>query len=599
MDNIDVNYGDRSGSGTCSPVFNDGTENFQSAVQNLPSIRSVTATLANSPQLTIAWPEAKDKKPGLRAQTKSDKRTNAYSSGPAEGSQDSSPAVLKTPLNTFWAEVRHTKLSTLEENQRNLARMSNLYQAVIEQLSLFPGTARFFLNKYHPSASQMDSHSASAAAADSAAARDDETEQAGTKAESASSEKDHNSLSAVTEISRSIDPEQLQKLVHYVDEIQRSVRGYGINHESSRRYRDSLSREFCQVPMPPQVISSLIEQLKSLAKHQHLQRHRYQSLKVADFDKRRRSKALIASMNHRFVLAYGLEYKDFRQIVGRVSRHYLDWQKERNRIANTHLRLVVYLARRYSSNPNELNDLIQEGNIGLIKAVERFNYRLGFRFSTYATCWIKQEILRYLARNNRVIRLPYRQSQHLGTVRKKREQFQQVHGRLPTTMELARESGISEPRLRKLDALPQTVASLDAPLEYGDNLKLNTITEQHVYPQPDDATVDKNFNQSIEKAIGTLNQREAFVIRQRFGIGVYAEKTLQELGSSLGITRERVRQIQIAALKKIRFFLGPLMIEQDFSPETGTAFKIPRRPSATTRISIPGIPGPEGDLTQR
>jgi RNA polymerase sigma factor (sigma-70 family) len=554
MDNIDVDYGDRSGSDTSSPRFNDGLENSQPPVQNLPSIPRITATLANSPQLTINWSEAKGQKPGLRAQTRSEERTNAYSSGPAEGSQDSSPAVLKTPLNTFRAEVRRTKLPTLEENQRNLTRISNLYQAVIEQLSLFPGTARFFLNKYHPGVSQMDSHLASAAA------RDDETEQAGPEAGSASSGKGHNSLSAVTEISRSIDPEQLQELVRYVDEIQRSVRDYGINHESSRLYRDSLSREFCRVPMPPQVISSLIEQLKFLAKQQHLQRHRYQGLKVVEFDKRRRNKALIANMNHRFVLAYGLEYKDFRQIVGRVSRHYLDWQKERNRIANTHLRLIVYLARKYSSNPNELNDLIQEGNIGLIKAVERFNYRLGFRFSTYATCWIKQEISRYLARNNRAIRVPYRQSQHLGIVRKKREQFQQLHGRLPTTMELVRESGISESRLRKLDALSQTVASLDAPLDYGDNLKLNAMLEQHVYPQPDDATVGKNVNQSIEKAIGTLNQREAFVIRQRFGIGVYAEKTLQELGSSLGITRERVRQIQISALKKIRFFLEPLMI---------------------------------------
>ena len=154
MNSFDPNYGDHSNSDTYSPGFNNKPESSQPAVQSLPSIPKVTATPANKPQLKIAWLEARGQKSGHRTQTRSDEYSIACSAEPTKGYQDSSPVVLKTLLDTFCADIRRTKfkLSTQEESQRDLVGMSNLYQAVIEQLSLFPGTARFFLNKHHSEA---------------------------------------------------------------------------------------------------------------------------------------------------------------------------------------------------------------------------------------------------------------------------------------------------------------------------------------------------------------------------------------------------------------------------------------------------------------
>lgn len=341
-----------------------------------------------------------------------------------------------------------------------------------------------------------------------------------------------------------------QSLSASLVDLYEAVRQHGTAHEMTQQRRTALSEVFCKLRLAPLFIETQVARLDSLLAEN--QAFREQSF-AGD-------RAMRRLAEESFEKLYAIGCDEFEQIVHQACGLYREWQKVRNRIVEFHIGLVIYLARQYSSDPQELVDLIQEGNIGLMKAVERFDHRLGFRFSTYATYWIRLAMSRHLARSNRAVRIPYRQTIQFGVVRKTRERFKQLHGRTPSTAELAAQTGISEASLRKLDTLSQAIASLDADLVPGESFDLLCMLEQQTFGEPVEVVEKQHMKGLIEKAIGGLNKREAYVIRQRFGIGSYGEKTLQELGTALGITRERVRQIETGALKKIRRQFEPLAV---------------------------------------
>lgn len=223
-------------------------------------------------------------------------------------------------------------------------------------------------------------------------------------------------------------------------------------------------------------------------------------------------------------------------------------------LAEGNLRLVMYIARNYSFAQVPLMDLIQEGNIGLLRAVDKFDYKMGYRFSTYATWWIRQSITKAIYTQAGEIRLPAQAAEKLRKIRQSRDVLQRELGREPTEAEIADNCYLSEKQVIAFLAIPETV-SLESPV--GDNeTSLQDLIEDDDPIDPEQTTFENIRDEELNKALQMLPERELEVIRSRFGLNGYDHQTLQEVGRDIGTTRERVRQIENKALKKLAEALG-------------------------------------------
>jgi RNA polymerase primary sigma factor len=219
-------------------------------------------------------------------------------------------------------------------------------------------------------------------------------------------------------------------------------------------------------------------------------------------------------------------------------------------LVESNLRLVVSVAKRYTATGVALADLIQDGNLGLLRAADKFQYRRGFKFSTYATWWIRQSITRGIADRGRTIRVPVHMAEALSKITHTRRHLLGVLGREPTDAELAHETRIPPGRVRfMLDANPQPVA-LEMPI--GDDATLVDFLEDHSLPSAVDAVADADTAARLRVALGSLNEREREVVQLRFGLADGEPHTLDEIGVRMSVTRERIRQIEVRALGKLR-----------------------------------------------
>ena len=223
----------------------------------------------------------------------------------------------------------------------------------------------------------------------------------------------------------------------------------------------------------------------------------------------------------------------------------------KRRLIESNLRLVMAITRNYTKANVPLLDLIQEGNLGLIRAVEKFDYRLGYKLSTYATWWIRQAITRALADQGRTIRLPVHVADQVRRLLRARRQLAQKLNREPTLAELARESPQSEERVRELLELVETPVSLETPVGDGESLYGDLIEDVHSLA-PHEQTAEHARGRELAGALEQLNPRMHRVLSLRFGLDGGPPKTLEEVGSELGITRERVRQLETRALRELR-----------------------------------------------
>lgn len=226
-------------------------------------------------------------------------------------------------------------------------------------------------------------------------------------------------------------------------------------------------------------------------------------------------------------------------------------RKALEKLTRANLRFVVSVAKQYQNQGLSLPDLINEGNLGLIKAAEKFDETRGFKFISYAVWWIRQSILQALAEQSRIVRLPLNQVGSLNKINKAFSKFEQANERRPSPEELAKELDIDESKIADTLRVSGRHISVDAPFVEGEDNSLIDVLVNEDSPNADKTLIDESLSKEIERSLATLTERESEIIKMFFGIG-YQEMTLEEIGDKFGLTRERVRQIKEKAIRRLR-----------------------------------------------
>ncbi len=240
------------------------------------------------------------------------------------------------------------------------------------------------------------------------------------------------------------------------------------------------------------------------------------------------------------------------EIEAHLKKINADADKAERHLIEANLRLVVSVAKKYIGRGMTILDLIQEGNIGLIRAVEKFNYRRGYKFSTYATWWIRQAITRAIADQARTIRIPVHMVETINKLLRVSRRLVQDYGREPTFEEISRDMEISTEKVREVLKISQEPTSLETPVGEEEDSHLGDFLEDRTAPAPVEVASYQLLKEQIEETLGSLNEREAKVLKLRFGLEDGRARTLEEVGKEFGVTRERIRQIEAKALRKLR-----------------------------------------------
>ena len=387
------------------------------------------------------------------------------------------------------------------------------------------------------------------------------------------------------------DPVEVARRMDVLRELygkfQKTADKFGVADKKSQKLREKMGEEFLKLKLPSALIDSFVRKLRevvaAIRQHErvimdvcvrqaHMPRKEFIELFPSNETNldwtaelaRKRQKWVPALKNHRddIVLeqqklteierALYLPLIDIKEINRAMSIGEAKARRAKKEMVEANLRLVISIAKKYTNRGLQFLDLIQEGNIGLMKAVDKFEYRRGYKFSTYATWWIRQAITRSIADQARTIRIPVHMIETINKLNRISRQMLQLYGREPTPEELAVAMEMPEDKIRKVLKIAKEPISMETPIGDDEDSHLGDFIEDQNAGSPVESATDTGLTETVRDVLAGLTPREAKVLRMRFGIDMNTDHTLEEVGKQFDVTRERIRQIEAKALRKLR-----------------------------------------------
>jgi RNA polymerase primary sigma factor len=333
---------------------------------------------------------------------------------------------------------------------------------------------------------------------------------------------------------------KVARLEESLSDRRRSAAGRAAVQKQIATHRGGIQKIVADMPLKPALIDDLVGKLRRLC----------QRIDTLAAEARRSRTTQTTRELKRLETEAGLPRKTLQTLLSEIEASDRTVRQAKRELMEANLRLVVSVAKRYLGSDLSLLDLVQEGNIGLMKAVDRFQYRRGFKFSTYATWWIRQAITRAIADHSRTIRIPVHMVETLNRISRVNRNMVNEMGREPTPEELAQRTGVPAKKVRLILESSRKPLSLETPI--GEDSELGDFLEDKSAGSPNDTLLGQDLTTQVERALATLSPKEKEILRLRFGIGEEGEHTLEEVGKRFAVTRERIRQIEAKALRKLR-----------------------------------------------